>query len=124
MLCADGCAPSKSACISFCDRPVTSRGVVCPFTFVVGELCVCVCVNVYEKCTNKIRKNEKHANVKTTYYTILILCYTVLYCMRVRSERANERERAKKRREDTIMIKRFIQNAGKQIDTFRASNCP
>lgn len=37
-LCDDGCDPSNSACISFCDRPVTSKGVVCPFIFAVGAL--------------------------------------------------------------------------------------
>lgn len=36
----DGCEPSNKPCISFCDRPDTSRGVVCPFNllFVVGAL--------------------------------------------------------------------------------------
>lgn len=31
----DGCAPSNRPCISFGNRPDTSRGVVCPFNFVV-----------------------------------------------------------------------------------------
>lgn len=31
----DGCEPSNKPCISFCDRPDTSKGVVCPFIFVV-----------------------------------------------------------------------------------------
>lgn len=36
----DGCEPSNKPCISFCDRPDTSRGVVWPFNllFEVGAL--------------------------------------------------------------------------------------
>lgn len=33
----DGCEPSNRPCISFGNRPDTSRGVVCPFNFVVVE---------------------------------------------------------------------------------------
>lgn len=32
---ADGCEQSNRPCISFGNRPDTSRGVVCPFNFVV-----------------------------------------------------------------------------------------
>lgn len=98
------------------------------------------CFVCMKKCTNKIRKNEKHANVKTTHNTtilILILYYAILYYIvyaspcgkRTKPKRMKNRDRQqrnnreKKTQQDRIMIKRFIQNSDKQIDTFCGSNC-